>query len=155
MAQGSVFLWFSENAQEAAAHYRKVFPDAVSTGEDNDLAEGHEGFMSAQLEIGGLRLIVFNGGPYGSFKFNESTSIFLTCQDQAEVDRVWSGLTEGGEPGQCGWLKDRYGLSWQVVPKLFNELMASDDATRRTAVFEAMMKMTKFDCAALQAAYDG
>jgi predicted 3-demethylubiquinone-9 3-methyltransferase (glyoxalase superfamily) len=111
--------------------------------------------MAGTIRIGDLNLIVFNGGPYGEFNFNESMSLLVTCDDQDEVDHYWNGLSEGGEPHQCGWLKDRFGVSWQIVPKLFNELMSSSDAEGRERVFQAMMKMIKFDCAALQDAYDG
>ena len=155
MPSVSPFLWFNEGAEEALALYERVFDDSSVVSVSRRSVSGHEDFMAGTVRIGDLNLIVFNGGPYGDFKFNESISLFVTCHDQDEVDRYWNGLSEGGEPHQCGWLKDRFGVSWQIVPKLFNELMSSSDAKRRDRVFQAMMKMTKFDCAALQNAYDG
>jgi predicted 3-demethylubiquinone-9 3-methyltransferase (glyoxalase superfamily) len=155
MPSVSPFLWINKGAEEALALYQRVFQDSSVVSDTRGPVAGHENFMTGTVRIGDLNLIVFNGGPYADFKFNEAMSLFVTCADQDEVDRYWNGLGEGGEPGQCGWLKDRFGVSWQIVPKLFNELMSSSDAERRDRVFQAMMKMTKFDCVALQDAYDG
>ncbi|HVA52056.1 MAG TPA: VOC family protein [Acidimicrobiales bacterium] len=145
----------NEGAEESLALYERVFQDSSVVDVTRGRASGHENFMTGTVRIGDLNLIVFNGGPYADFRFNEAMSLFVTCADQNEVDRYWNGLSEGGEPGQCGWLKDRFGVSWQIVPRLFSELMSSSDPDRRERVFQAMMKMTKFDCAALQDAFDG
>jgi predicted 3-demethylubiquinone-9 3-methyltransferase (glyoxalase superfamily) len=151
----SPFLWFNEGAEEALALYARVFQDSSVVDVTRGRASGHENFMTGTVRVGDINIIVFNGGPYADFKFNEAMSLFVTCADQDEVDHYWNGLSEGGEPGQCGWLKDRFGVSWQIVPRLFEELMSTSDPERRDRVFHAMMKMKKFDSAALQAAYDG
>ena len=97
--------------------------------------------------------MLFNGGP--GHEFNDAISLFLSCEDQAAVDYYWDALLEGGEPAACGWLRDRFGVSWQVVPELLMELMSQPDAERASRVVAAMLKMVKLDCAALQAASDG
>lgn len=151
-----MFLWFSEGAERALELYRRVLRGAevVSINPGPDGAPGS--FMSATVRVGGLDIVVFNGEPYGEFRFNESCSIALTCEDQGEVDEYWEGLTaDGGEPGQCGWLKDPFGMSWQIVPSLFGELMSSSDAAVRERVYAAMLKMRKLDCEALSRAARG
>jgi len=109
--------------------------------------------MGITFEIEGQRYIAFNGGP--SHPFNDTVSLYVDCEDQAEIDKLWSGLiANGGSPIQCGWLKDRFGLRWQIVPRVFMSLMNSPDPKKSKAVFQAMMKMVKFDIAGLQRAHD-
>jgi len=109
--------------------------------------------MAVTFELAGQNLIAFNGGPH--FKFSQAASLFVVCDDQAEVDRLWNGLTaDGGAESQCGWLQDRFGLSWQIVPRAFLRMMSDPDPARVTRVTQAMLRMTKFDVAALQRAYE-
>ncbi len=151
------FLWYDSQASEAAALYIKLFGQGRIVqeqrwGEGSPYPAGS--VMAVVFELQGQTLIAFNGGPH--FKLNEATSLFVQCDDQAEVDKLWDGLiADGGAPSQCGWLKDRYGLSWQIVPKAFMQMMGSDDSARVTRVLQAMMEMVKFDIAALQRAFDG
>lgn len=151
------FLWYDHQAGEAAAHYIRLFGNGRVVheqrwGEGSPYPAGTT--MAVTFELHGQTLIGFNGGPH--FKLNEAASLFVQCDDQAEVDKLWDGLiADGGAPSQCGWLKDRFGLSWQIVPKAFLQMMSSGDGARVARVTQAMMKMQKFDIAALQRAYDG
>ena len=142
------FLWFNEGAEDALALYERVLGAEVLSV-NRTTVDGREQFFSAQLKVGATELLLFNGGPYASFEFSPAVSLFLTCEDQAEVDALWEGLGEGGSPGQCGWLTDRFGVTWQIVPKLYGELMGSEDPAVRDRVNAAMLQMTKFDCQAL------
>ena len=144
------FLWFTEGAKEAHEHYSRIFGVGQPDG-----ASGHQPFFSATLRIGDTEMIIFNGGPNDPMSFNPSISMFVICDDQGEVDRYWDGLCEGGEPGRCGWLTDKFGVTWQIIPRLFNDLMASPDPAVRERVMAAMMQMDKFDCAALTSAAKG
>jgi predicted 3-demethylubiquinone-9 3-methyltransferase (glyoxalase superfamily) len=105
------------------------------------------------FRLNGQELIAFNGGP--TFTFNEAASLFVSCETQAEVDEFWEKLSEGGQKRQCGWLKDRYGLFWQIIPKALGELMGDPDPAKAKRVREAMLRMTKIEVAGLQRAYDG
>jgi predicted 3-demethylubiquinone-9 3-methyltransferase (glyoxalase superfamily) len=151
------FLWYDHQASDAAALYVELFGNGriVHTqhwGEGAPYTPGS--VMAVSFELHGQPLIAFNGGPH--FKLNEAASLFVQCDDQAEVDKLWDGLIAGGgAPSQCGWLKDRFGLSWQIVPKAHLEMMSDPDPARVTRVVRAMMEMVKFDIAALQRAYDG
>lgn len=151
------FLWYGHEAEEAAALYIRLFGKGriVHTqrwGEGTPYPAGS--VMAVNFELHGQPLIAFNGGPH--FKLNEAASLFVQCDDQAEVDKLWDGLIAGGgTPSQCGWLKDRFGLSWQIIPKPYMQMMSDSDSTRVARVMQAMMKMSKFDVAALQRAYDG
>jgi predicted 3-demethylubiquinone-9 3-methyltransferase (glyoxalase superfamily) len=151
------FLWFDNQAEEAAALYTSVFPDSKITevqryGAGGPAPEGT--VMVVQFQLDGQDFTALNGGPE-HFTFNESVSFVVDCKDQAEVDHYWDGLTaDGGEPGPCGWLKDKYGLSWQVVPTALTELLSDPDPGRSSRAMEAMMKMTKIDIAELRAAAD-
>ena len=109
--------------------------------------------MIVEFQLAGTAFIALNGGPH--FKFNEAISLFVDCADQAEVDEFWQKLAEGGSNLQCGWLKDKFGLSWQIVPSCLAELMSAADPARAKRVMDALMRMTKLDIKALQAAYDG
>jgi predicted 3-demethylubiquinone-9 3-methyltransferase (glyoxalase superfamily) len=150
------FLWYDHQAGDAAAHYIALFGNGriVQTmhwGKGAAYTPGS--VMAVTFELHDQPLIAFNGGPH--FKMNEAASLFVQCDDQAEVDKLWDGLIAGGgAPSQCGWLKDRFGLSWQIVPKAYLQMMSDSDSARVTRVMQAMMTMIKFDIAALQRAYD-
>jgi predicted 3-demethylubiquinone-9 3-methyltransferase (glyoxalase superfamily) len=144
------FLWFDNNAEEAMNFYTSVFKEAKITNK----TPGPDGkIMSGSFELFGQEFMVLNGGPL--FKFNESVSFFVTCEDQAEVDYYWDKLLEGGEPSQCGWLKDKYGLSWQIIPKALGEYLGNEDQEKAGRAMQAMLQMTKIDVAKLKAAFDG
>ena len=145
------FLWYDNQAEEAATYYTKIFPNSKIT----HVQPGPDGSaMVVQFELDGQAFTALNGGPQ-HYTFNESVSFVVDCRDQADVDHYWDALTaDGGEPGPCGWLKDRYGLSWQIVPKALNELLADPDPARADRAMQAMLKMTKLDVAELQAAAD-
>lgn len=149
-------LWFDNNAEEAIAFYTALFDDSeiLHMSRLPEGAPGVEGqVLTATFKVAGQALMALNGGP--QFKFNESISLFVTCEDQAEVDRLWNALTaDGGEESMCGWLKDKYGLSWQIVPTALNELMSDPNPAKAQAVMQAMLQMQKIDVAQLQAAYD-
>ncbi len=149
-------LWFDTQAEEAAHFYCSIFKDSriVSVAHYPEGAPGPAGsVMTVEWELDGQRFVGINGGP--QFRFDEAVSFAITCADQDEVDYYWEKLTEGGEEGPCGWLKDRYGLSWQVVPTGMDELFADPDPTRAERAMRAMFGMRKLDIAALRAAADG
>ena len=149
-------LWFDTEAEQAAQFYVSVFPDSriVSTARYPEGAPGPTGsVMTVEFELNGQRFVGINGGP--QFPFTEAVSFQITCETQEEVDRYWELLTEGGEESMCGWLKDRYGLSWQVVPVGMEEVFADPDPERAQRAMQAMLGMRKLDLAALQAAADG
>ena len=151
-------LWFDTQADEAADFYVSVFKNA-KLGRISRF--GKEGFdvhgkpagsvMSVEFEINGLPFVALNGGP--QFKFNEAVSFQVHCDTQAEIDYFWSKLAEGGEEGPCGWLKDKFGLSWQVVPKALPQLLMDENADKAGRVMNAMLKMRKLDIAALRQAH--
>lgn len=149
----SPFLWFDGEAEAAAHHYVKAFPGSsidrvVAYGEEGPGPEGST--MIVSFTLAGQSFVALNGGP--EFKPNESVSLMVTCEDQAEIDRLWVHLSEGGSTNVCGWLKDRWGFSWQVAPRRMFEIMEKGSAAQRSAAMRAMMKMTKFDIAALEKA---
>lgn len=150
-------LWFDTQAEEAAAFYCSVFDDArvVDVTHYTEAGPREAGMvLTVVFEIGGQRFTAINGGP--QFTFDEAISFEITCDTQDEVDRYWEALTaDGGREGQCGWLTDRFGLSWQVVPAGMQELFADADPERARRAMEAMFGMTKLDRAALLAAADG
>ena len=149
-------LWFDTQAQEAAAFYTALFPNSrVTTTTTYPKGSGdREGqVLTVAFELDGARYLALNGGP--DFAFTEAISITIDVADQAELDRYWDALTaDGGEEGPCGWLKDKFGLSWQVVPKNWDEI-ANGDPDRAARVFAAMMQMKRLDIAALEAAGQG
>ncbi len=153
----STWLWFDTEGLEAAEFYCSLFPNSRVTevtkyGEAGPREAGT--VMTVTFELDGRTFGALNGGPH--FTFTEAISLTVSCEDQQEVDRYWSALTDdGGEEGPCGWLKDRWGLSWQIVPKAFNELLADPDPARAQRATKAMLGMKKLDVAALQAAADG
>ncbi len=149
-------LWFDTEAEQAAQFYVSVFPDSRILGSTRypEGAPGPTGsVMTVEFELDGQRFVGINGGP--QFPFTEAVSFQITCETQDEVDRYWEALTAGGEESVCGWLKDRFGLSWQVVPTGMEELFADPDPQRAQRAMQAMLGMRKLDLAALRAAADG
>ncbi|HYZ26310.1 MAG TPA: VOC family protein [Geminicoccaceae bacterium] len=150
------FLWFDNQAEEAMNFYVGVFENSKvgNVTRYGDAGPGPKGsVMTASFELEGQQFTALNGGPH--FKFTEAISFFVSCQTQAEVDELWDKLSEGGQTQQCGWLKDKFGLSWQIIPVALMELMSDPDPERSRRVMEAMLQMTKIDIAKLRQAYDG
>jgi predicted 3-demethylubiquinone-9 3-methyltransferase (glyoxalase superfamily) len=151
-------LWFDGQAEEAAELYTSLFPDSRIDGvqrspADNPSTSKGE-VLTVDFTLAGQKFIGLNGGP--DFKFNEAVSFSIDCEDQAEVDKYWDSLIEGGgEPSQCGWLKDRFGLSWQVVPRQLNEMLQSPDREGAGRAMTAMLKMTKIEVDKLREAFEG
>jgi len=153
-------LWFDDQAEDAANLYVSIFPNS-RIGEISRY--GKEGFeihgrqagsvMTVEFFLDGQRFVALNGGP--QFKFGEAISFQIHCDDQKEIDHYWEKLAEGGEEGPCGWLKDRFGLSWQVVPKVLLDMVMSKDHAASQRVTKAFLQMKKFDIEALKRAYDG
>jgi predicted 3-demethylubiquinone-9 3-methyltransferase (glyoxalase superfamily) len=148
------FLWFDHEAEEAARFYTTVFEnsriEAVTRyGESGPGPKGS--VMTVAFELDGQKFVALNGGP--AFKFTEAISFVVNCENQQEVDEMWEKLSSGGKEIECGWLKDRYGLCWQIVPAVFFEMMQDPDAERKERVIRAMFQMKKFDIAGLEAAY--
>jgi predicted 3-demethylubiquinone-9 3-methyltransferase (glyoxalase superfamily) len=150
------FLWFDHQAEEAAQFYTSVFPNSRVTGVSRYGESGpgpKSTVMTVEFELDGQRFIGLNGGPH--FQFTEAVSFVVNCETKQEVDEYWEKLTASGREVECGWLKDRYGLSWQIVPAAFLAMMKDTDAARKERVMKAMMKMKKLDIADLEAAYRG
>ncbi len=151
----TTFLWFNQEAEEAANFYVSLFKDSkiLSVSRYGEGGPGPKGSaMVVEFQLAGQRFQALNGGPV--FKFTEAISLMVDCDSQEEVDRLWSKMTaDGGQESQCGWLKDKYGLSWQIIPNRFMEMMRSKDPKRTQRVVQAMMKMKKFDLARLEEAY--
>jgi len=149
-------LWFNHNAQEAYEFYASIFDDVTLTEVSRYSEAGPGpagGLLTGILHVGGQDLMVLNGGP--EYPFTEAFSLFVPCEDQAEVDRLWSALTaDGGEEGPCGWLKDKFGLSWQIVPDELGELLGDPDRDKANRVMDAMLQMRKLEVAGLRAAYE-
>jgi len=150
------FLWFDTQAEEAANFYVSLFPNSrirriVRFGAAGPGPAG--GVMTVAFELSGLELTALNGGPH--FHFTEAISLVVTCETQAEIDRLWDGLLAGGQESRCGWLKDRYGLSWQIVPAVLPELLGDKDQAKAQRAMQAMLKMRKLDIAALKRAHAG
>jgi predicted 3-demethylubiquinone-9 3-methyltransferase (glyoxalase superfamily) len=149
-------LWFDTEAVGAADFYISVFDNSriVNVAHYNEAGPREAGtVMTVEFELDGHRFVAINGGP--QFKFDEAVSFMISCETQDEVDYYWGRLSEGGEEGPCGWLKDRFGLSWQVVPTGMEELFSDPDPQRAERAMEAMLKMRKIDIAALRSATDG
>jgi len=149
------FLWFDSNAEEAVRFYVSTFPNSrvVNEARYGDAGPGPKGqIMTMTFELAGQRFIALNGGPH--FRFNEAISLVVNVESQAELDEMWNKLLEGGgTPSQCGWLKDRFGLSWQVVPTKLAQLMSDQDPQRANRVMQALLQMKKLDLPALEDAY--
>jgi predicted 3-demethylubiquinone-9 3-methyltransferase (glyoxalase superfamily) len=154
------FLWFDKDAEEAMNFYTSIFPNSKIKnvqryGKEGEAVSGMpEGsIMTATFELNGQEFTAINGGPI--YKFTEAVSFLVECDSQEEVDHFWNALTAGGEEVQCGWLKDKFGLSWQIIPSLLGKLMSDPDPVKSGRVMQAMLQMKKIDCAKLQAAYEG
>jgi predicted 3-demethylubiquinone-9 3-methyltransferase (glyoxalase superfamily) len=154
----SPFLWFINQAEEAARFYTAIFPDSrvdrvVKTTVDTPGAKIGQ-VLLVDFTLAGQKYQALNGGPHD--QFNDAISLVAHCQDQAEVDRLWDALTkDGGKPVACGWLKDKFGVSWQITPTVLIEMLAGSDGAKAKRAMEAMMGMVKLDIAQLQRAYDG
>jgi predicted 3-demethylubiquinone-9 3-methyltransferase (glyoxalase superfamily) len=153
-------LWFEDKAEEAARFYTSVFKDSKILGTTyyGPSASGAAGrpegsVMTVSFEINGQEFLALNGGP--EFKFSEAISFVVKCKNQDEIDEYWSKLSEGGAPGPCGWLKDRYGMSWQIVPESLNKMIEDKDRARSDRVMEAVIKMKKLDARVLEDVYAG
>ena len=147
------FLWFNDNAEEAMNFYSSIFKNA-KIGNVNHYPEGVPGFAgkvsTATFQLEGQEFMVLNAGP--KFKFTEAISFFVNCETQEEVDDLWAKLSAGGEEQKCGWLKDKFGLSWQIIPSALGKLMGDKDRAKANRVMMAMLQMTKIDIAGLQRA---
>jgi predicted 3-demethylubiquinone-9 3-methyltransferase (glyoxalase superfamily) len=144
------FLWFDDQAEEAMNFYVSVFPDSKI----GDVTRHDGKVMTASFQLAGQEFMVLNGGP--RFKFNEAISFFVKCATQEEVDRLWAELTaDGGEESMCGWLKDKYGLSWQIIPDALGEMLSDRDGEKAGRAMQAMLQMRKIDVAGLRRAFEG
>ena len=149
------FLWFDGRAEEAANFYTAIFPNSkiVSMMRSGEAGPGPKGsVMSATFELQGQEFIALNGGPM--FTFSPAISFFVPCETQEEIDKFWEKLSEGGEKQRCGWLKDKFGLSWQISTSELNEMLKDKDAKKANNVMSALMKMVKIDIKALRSAYE-
>lgn len=156
MQRVTTFLWYDKEAEEAAKFYCSVFKNSkiLNTARYGDAGPGPKGsVMTVQFQLDGQEFIALNGGP--QFKFTEAISLSVACKDQKEVDHFWEKLSQGGQQSMCGWLKDRYGLSWQVNPTILGEMLSDKDAKKAKRVMEAMLQMRKIDIKRLKEAYDG
>jgi predicted 3-demethylubiquinone-9 3-methyltransferase (glyoxalase superfamily) len=148
------FLWFNDNAEEAIEHYTSLFKNSGigSVSRYGEEGPGPKGsVMVATFQLEGQQFMALNGGPH--FKFTEAISLLVNCDTQQEIDELWEKLSEGGEKGRCGWLKDKFGLSWQIVPKVLGEMMQDSDSEKAGNVMKAMMQMDKIDINTLKQAY--
>ncbi len=150
----TTFLWFDANAEEAVNHYVSIFKNSKILGvaRYGDAGPGPKGsVMTVNFQLEGQEFIALNGGP--QFKFTEAISLLVSCDTQQEVDELWRKLSAGGEEGPCGWLKDKFGLSWQIVPTALGKMMQDKDPKKSKRVMEAMLQMKKMDIARLEQAY--
>ena len=148
MQKITTFLWFDNQAEEAIRHYSSIFKNGRVV---NELRQGGK-LITATFELDGQQFIALNGGP--NFKFSEAISLLVNCETQQEIDYFWEKLSDGGSKSQCGWLKDKFGLSWQVVPTALGRLVTDPDPKKSKAVWDALMKMSKIVIADLQKAGD-
>jgi predicted 3-demethylubiquinone-9 3-methyltransferase (glyoxalase superfamily) len=149
------FLWFDNNAEEAMNFYTSIFKNSriVSVSRYGEAGPGQAGkLMTGTIILDGQELMALNGGPH--FKFTEAISFFVNCETQEEVDELWEKLSAGGEEGQCGWLKDKFGVSWQIIPTALGELLGDSDPEKSKRVMEAMLQMHKIDVEILKQAYE-
>ncbi len=149
------FLWFNDNAEEAVNFYISIFRNSkiLSMSRYPEGAPGPAGkLMTATFQLEGQEFMALNGGP--EFKFTEAISFFVNCETQKEVDELWDRLSAGGEKGQCGWLKDKYGVSWQIVPTALGQMLGDQDPQKSQNVMQAMLQMTKIDIETLRRAYE-
>jgi predicted 3-demethylubiquinone-9 3-methyltransferase (glyoxalase superfamily) len=155
MQKITTFLWFNDQAEEAVKFYVSLFKDSkiVSITRYGDAMPQMKGkVLTAVFELAGQRFMAIDGGP--EFPFTEAISLHVDCQTQAEVDELWGKLTAGGKAGQCGWLNDKYGLSWQIIPQALGRMLSDPDPVKAKRVTEAMLKMNKIDIETLQKTYD-
>ncbi len=152
----TTFLTFKDQAEEAVKLYTSIFKNSriLSTSRYGEGAPGEKGtVMAANFELDGQEFVALNGGP--SFQFSQGFSLLVDCENQAEVDSYWEKLSAGGEPGACGWLTDRFGVSWQVIPRILTEMLSDKDPAKAGRVMNAMLQMKKIDVAQLEQAYEG
>lgn len=152
----TTFLWFDHQAEEAAQHYVSIFRNSkiLRVARYGAAGPGAPGsVMTVTFQLEGQQFIALNGGPL--FQFTEAISLFVSCETQQEVDQLWSRLTDGGEESQCGWLKDKFGLSWQIIPTVLLRLIEDPDPAKSRRAMEAMLQMQKIDIARLEQAYAG
>jgi predicted 3-demethylubiquinone-9 3-methyltransferase (glyoxalase superfamily) len=155
MQKITTFLTFDHQAEEAVNLYTSIFPNSriVSTTRYGDAGPGPKGsLMSATFELDGQEFMALNGGP--SFTFGQGFSLFVDCETQEEVDQLWEKLSEGGEKGQCGWLTDKFGVSWQIIPRVLGELLGDEDPEKANRVMNAMLQMNKIEIDGLRRAYE-
>jgi predicted 3-demethylubiquinone-9 3-methyltransferase (glyoxalase superfamily) len=149
------FLWFDDDAEKAMKFYTSIFKNS-KIGNVSRFPEGAPGpagrVMTATFQLDGQEFMVLNGGP--QFKFTEAISFFVTCETQEEVDELWAKLSAGGKESRCGWLKDKFGLSWQIIPSALGKMLGDKDREKAQRVMKAMLQMTKIDIAGLKRAYD-
>lgn len=157
MSTISPCFWFESEAEEAATFFASIVPNSEIVHVQRNLADSPSGpagsVLMVEFQLGGSRFLALNGGI--RFEYTHAISLSVDCADQTEVDRLWDGLSAGGTVERCGWLKDRYGVSWQIVPTILPKLLGSSDREKATRAMNAMLQMVKIDIAALQAAYDG
>ncbi|HEX8282162.1 MAG TPA: VOC family protein [Pyrinomonadaceae bacterium] len=159
MQKITTFLWFDTQAEEAANFYTSLFRNSEVTSVSRYPSEGEDvtgkppgSVMTVTFRLDGQEFIALNGGPH--FKFNEAISLVVNCETQEEIDELWGKLTEGGAEVQCGWLKDKYGLSWQIVPPVLSEMLQDGDREKAGRVMKAMLQMKKIDIRTLRQAYE-
>jgi predicted 3-demethylubiquinone-9 3-methyltransferase (glyoxalase superfamily) len=155
MQKITTFLTFEDHAEDAMNLYTSIFENSriVSTTRYGSAGPGPEGsLMSATFELDGQQFMALNGGP--SFSFAQGISLFVTCETQEEIDELWERLAEGGEKGPCGWLTDRFGVSWQIIPRVLGEMLQDEDAERAKRVLNAMLQMSKIEIDGLRRAYE-
>lgn len=160
MQKITTHLWFDDRAEEAARFYVSLFKNSkvLNVVRYPEAAANMSGrppgsVMTVTFQLDGQQFIALNGGPM--FKFSEAISLLVRCETQAEVDTLWEKLSEGGQPGPCGWLKDRYGLSWQIVPAVLDRILQDKDPKKAEKVMQAVLQMQKLDAATLERAYEG
>lgn len=150
------YLWFEKNAEEAAQHYTSIFKNSkiLSVSRYGDAGPGPKGMaMVVNFQLDGQEFIALNGGP--QFKFTEAISLLVNCETQTEVDELWRKLSAGGEESQCGWLKDKFGLSWQIIPTALGKMLSDKDPKKAGRVMQAMLQMRKIELPKLERAYTG
>jgi len=156
MQKITTFLWFNNDAEEAANYYTSIFKNSkiLDVSRYGDVGPGPKGsVMIVKFQLAGQEFVALNGGP--QFKFTEAISLMVNCDNQQEIDELWRKLTAGGQESQCGWLKDKFGLSWQIVPTELGKLMSAKDPAKANRVMQALLQMKKLDIAKLQQAAEG
>jgi len=156
MQKITTFLWFNNDAEEAANYYTSIFKNSkiLDVSRYGEVGPGPKGsVMIVKFQLAGQEFVALNGGP--QFKFTEAISLMVNCESQQEIDELWRKLTAGGEESQCGWLKDKFGLSWQIVPTELGKLMSAKDPAKANRVMQALLQMKKLDIAKLQQAAEG